>query len=206
MIFDRGPIPHDGFTLVMSLCIASLSVAISVFNIIMCHPNDFDPTLIQLEFARRANQKQKVAKAKQGVKSMMNKQKDILKKSITQKEPTVGKRISKINTRAEMIQALGNVIDSPFGEEPKTPSNVLKLTPRSPRPGEDQRVPLSRSKTAFLCDNPLHGGKPHHHLTSKHEKGAHIKKELNYLKMNTQARDELINNITLSSEESSKKE
>jgi len=60
---------------------------------------------------------------------------------------------------------------------------------------------LSRCKTSFLCDNPDHmGGKLHHKTTHKADKGEHLKKEFNYLKMNTLDRDDVINNITFSSD------
>jgi len=126
LFFDKGPIPHTEFTILMSLVVSTFAIQISIFNIIMCIPNEFDPTLIQLEFARRANQKQAAVNARDEVRLMMNKQKDILKKSITHFDPTV-KRISKIDARAEMIQALGNAIDNPIHEEPQSRKRSIEL-------------------------------------------------------------------------------
>lgn len=44
---------HADTTVVMSIIVSTFAIAISVFNIIMCSPNEFDPIMLQIELKRR---------------------------------------------------------------------------------------------------------------------------------------------------------
>ena len=46
-------IDHAGATVIMSLVVSTFAIQISVFNCIMCAPNEFDPMVVKLEFKVR---------------------------------------------------------------------------------------------------------------------------------------------------------
>lgn len=46
-------ISHTELTVLMSLIVSTFAMQISIFNCIMCSPNEFDPILLQMEFKRR---------------------------------------------------------------------------------------------------------------------------------------------------------
>ena len=37
----------------MSLVVSTFAVCISIFNVVMCTPNEFDPIVVELEFKKR---------------------------------------------------------------------------------------------------------------------------------------------------------
>jgi hypothetical protein len=46
-------VPHTDKTVKISLVAGALAIAISIFNVIMVAPNEFDPILLMLELKRR---------------------------------------------------------------------------------------------------------------------------------------------------------
>lgn len=46
MFFVQNDVSHADTTVVMSIIVSSFAIGISVFNIIMCQPNEFDPVLL----------------------------------------------------------------------------------------------------------------------------------------------------------------
>lgn len=52
-IFVHDVVPHTDKTVKISLVAGALAIAISIFNVIMVAPNEFDPILLMLELRRR---------------------------------------------------------------------------------------------------------------------------------------------------------
>jgi hypothetical protein len=46
-------IPHSLPTVLTSFVVATMAMPISIFNIIMCAQNEFDPILLELELKKR---------------------------------------------------------------------------------------------------------------------------------------------------------
>ena len=46
-------IPHSLPTVLASLVVATMAMPISIFNMIMCTQNEFDPILLELELKKR---------------------------------------------------------------------------------------------------------------------------------------------------------
>lgn len=53
LIFIHNDVSHSEFTVVLSLIVSSVAIQVSIFNICMCAPNEFDPILLQLELKKR---------------------------------------------------------------------------------------------------------------------------------------------------------
>ena len=49
----KSRIDHAGLTVIMSLVVSTFAIQISIFNCIMCAPNEFDPMVVKLEFHKR---------------------------------------------------------------------------------------------------------------------------------------------------------
>jgi hypothetical protein len=49
----HSPIPHSDPTVIFSLVTTLIAINVSLFNIIMSKPNDFDPVLLELELKKR---------------------------------------------------------------------------------------------------------------------------------------------------------
>lgn len=56
-------VPHKDRTVIMSLICSTCAVCISIFNIVMCAPNEFDPIVLQIELHRRQEESKKQAQA-----------------------------------------------------------------------------------------------------------------------------------------------
>ena len=59
-IFVHDIVPHTDKTVKISLVASSCAIAISIFNVIMVAPNEFDPILLKLELKRRQSKKDHV--------------------------------------------------------------------------------------------------------------------------------------------------
>ena len=59
MFFIHTDISHSDVTVITSLIVSSFAIQISIFNIIMCTPNEFNPIVLQVELERRQKQNQK---------------------------------------------------------------------------------------------------------------------------------------------------
>ena len=46
LIAIHNDVSHSEFTVVLSLAVSSIAIQVSIFNIIMCAPNEFDPVLL----------------------------------------------------------------------------------------------------------------------------------------------------------------
>ena len=49
MFLVTNDVSHSDTTVIMSIIVSTFAIAISVFNIIMCSQNEFDPTLLLIE-------------------------------------------------------------------------------------------------------------------------------------------------------------
>lgn len=77
MIFIKNHISHSELTVVMSLIVSGcFALPISIFNIVMCAPNEFDPILLEIELKKRKDkyddEKKTVADRKELVAAKMN--------------------------------------------------------------------------------------------------------------------------------------
>ena len=72
MIFIHNDISHSELTVVMSLIVSAFAIQISIFNIVMCGPNEFDPIMLELELKRRNDKidkhQEKIMKQKEELK------------------------------------------------------------------------------------------------------------------------------------------
>jgi|TARA_B110001450_G_scaffold251663_2_gene272117 hypothetical protein len=68
-------IPHSLSTVLMSLVCSSLAMPISIFNIVMCSQNEFDPLILEIEMKKRRD---KAADRD----TVLQKKKDILKNKL----------------------------------------------------------------------------------------------------------------------------
>ena len=56
MLYISNHVSHSELTVVMSLIVSGcFALPISLFNIIMCVPNEFDPILLELELKKRTD-------------------------------------------------------------------------------------------------------------------------------------------------------
>jgi len=74
-------IPHFEFTVVFSLVATLFAIQVSLFNVIVSKPNDFDPLLLQIELKKRKEQKVNVQKPQQHSKLLENDLKEIRRSS-----------------------------------------------------------------------------------------------------------------------------
>ena len=78
MIFIKNHISHSELTVVMSLIVSGcFALPISIFNIVMCTPNEFDPILLEIELKRRKDvhdaERETINKKKDGIKERLAK-------------------------------------------------------------------------------------------------------------------------------------
>lgn len=53
LFFMHTHIPHSDATVIFSLCTSCLAIWVSTFNVVVSHPNHFDPLLLKNELNKR---------------------------------------------------------------------------------------------------------------------------------------------------------
>ena len=76
MFFITNHISHSEFTVVTSLVVSGMfALPISIFNIVMCVPNEFDPILMEIELKKRKDktdkQQEEIDAKKANIKASM---------------------------------------------------------------------------------------------------------------------------------------
>ena len=57
LFFYHSDIPHSDLTVELSLIGSIFAIMVSVFNVIVSKPNDFDPVLLEIELKKRKEKK-----------------------------------------------------------------------------------------------------------------------------------------------------
>lgn len=75
MFLVQNDISHADTTVIMSIIVSSFAIGISIFNIIMCSQNEFDPILLMIELKKRQDavnlREQKIKEQKDELKKRM---------------------------------------------------------------------------------------------------------------------------------------
>ena len=53
LFFMHTHIPHGDLTVIFSLCTSAFAILVSTFNVVVSHPNHFDPKLLKNELDKR---------------------------------------------------------------------------------------------------------------------------------------------------------
>lgn len=80
MFLVQNDVSHADTTVVMSIIVSTFAIAISVFNIIMCSQNEFDPILLQIELKKRQDN---VNKKEMKIKAMKEDLKKKMRANVT---------------------------------------------------------------------------------------------------------------------------
>ena len=68
LLDHHSELSHSETTVIISLIVGTIAICISIFNAIMCAPNEFDPILLQMELKRRQEIKTKMQREKEQMK------------------------------------------------------------------------------------------------------------------------------------------
>ena len=80
MFLVQNDVSHADTTVVMSIIVSTFAIAISVFNIIMCTQNEFDPILLHIELKKRQDN---VNKKEMKIKAMKEDLKKKMRANVT---------------------------------------------------------------------------------------------------------------------------
>ena len=113
LFFIKSNIDHAELTVIMSLVVSTIAVGISIFNIVMCTPNEFDPIILQLEFQRRQEivsmQNQKLDKMKENFKKKMQENtQTVITRTITQNLADKFRNSADKHRNSLIVEQLGN--------------------------------------------------------------------------------------------------
>ena len=126
-------IPHSLSTVLMSLVCSSLAMPISIFNIVMCSQNEFDPIILEIEMKKRRDK----ASVRETV---LQKKKDILKS-----------RLSKAGPKSGMAQQMALIGARPKEKRMSTFYDVENFA-REKKAIEDRSLQLQKPKAIEMTD------------------------------------------------------